>query len=93
MKTKGAPEEVSLRMDVLFCFQIHRKLRTKALVLELLAAICLAVKGGHDIILAAFDFFKVKENKLRKEPNHYAFLPCPTILSSMRWARHGGSRR
>jgi hypothetical protein len=43
---------------------IHRKLRTKALVLELLAAICL-VKGGHDIILAAFDSFKdgMKESK------------------------------
>ena len=36
---------------------IHRKLRTKALVLELLAAICL-LKGGHGIILSAFDFFK-----------------------------------
>lgn len=32
-------------------------LRTKALVLELLAAVCL-VRGGHDIILAAFDNFK-----------------------------------
>ncbi|XP_075415512.1 formin-like protein 1 isoform X2 [Tenrec ecaudatus] len=31
--------------------------RTKALVLELLAAVCL-VRGGHDIILAAFDHFK-----------------------------------
>lgn len=31
--------------------------RTKALVLELLAAICL-VKGGHSIILTAFDNFK-----------------------------------
>ncbi len=31
--------------------------RTKALVLELLAAVCL-VSGGHDIILAAFDNFK-----------------------------------
>ena len=43
---------------------IHRKLRTKALVLELLAAICL-VKGGHDIILSAFDSFKddMKEAK------------------------------
>ena len=43
---------------------IHRKLRTKALVLELLAAICL-VKGGHDIILSAFDSFKddMKETK------------------------------
>lgn len=36
---------------------IHKKLRTKALVLELLAAICL-LKGGHAIILAAFDNFK-----------------------------------
>ncbi|XP_042901544.1 formin-like protein [Parasteatoda tepidariorum] len=35
----------------------HKSLRTKALVLELLAAICL-VKGGHQIILAAFDNFK-----------------------------------
>ena len=31
--------------------------RTKALVLELLAAICL-VKGGHQIILGAFSNFK-----------------------------------
>ena len=36
---------------------VHKKLRTKALVLELLAAICL-LKGGHAIILAAFDNFK-----------------------------------
>merc|ERR550517_646293 len=36
---------------------IHKKLRTKALVLELLAAICL-LKGGHNIILSAFDHFK-----------------------------------
>lgn len=38
-------------MTVLFCP------RTKALVLELLAAVCL-VRGGHEIILAAFDNFK-----------------------------------
>lgn len=36
---------------------IHKSLRTKALVLELLAAICL-VKGGHEITLCAFDNFK-----------------------------------
>lgn len=36
---------------------IHNSLRTKALVLELLAAICL-VKGGHEIILSSFDNFK-----------------------------------
>ncbi|XP_022252041.1 formin-like protein CG32138 [Limulus polyphemus] len=35
----------------------HKSLRTKSLVLELLAAICL-VKGGHEIILYAFDKFK-----------------------------------
>ncbi|KAM6957584.1 formin-like protein 1 [Aplochiton taeniatus] len=35
----------------------NRSPRTKALVLELLAAVCL-VRGGHDIILAAFDHFK-----------------------------------
>ena len=38
---------------------VHQKLRTKALVLELLAAICL-VKGGHEIILAAFDHLKLE---------------------------------
>lgn len=36
---------------------VHKSLRTKALVLELLAAICL-VKGGHEMILSAFDNFK-----------------------------------
>ncbi|GAV07212.1 hypothetical protein RvY_17081 [Ramazzottius varieornatus] len=36
---------------------VHKSLRTKALVLELLAAICL-VKGGHEMILLAFDNFK-----------------------------------
>ena len=46
-------------------FQIHKKLRTKALVLELLAAICL-VKGGHDIILTAFDNFKREMNETRR---------------------------
>lgn len=35
----------------------HVLARTKALVLELLAAVCL-VRGGHEIILAAFDHFK-----------------------------------
>ncbi|XP_066498557.1 formin-like protein 1 [Hoplias malabaricus] len=35
----------------------NRNPRTKALVLELLAAVCL-VRGGHDIIISAFDNFK-----------------------------------
>lgn len=37
------------------CFTLH--CRTKALVLELLAAVCL-VSGGHQVILNAFDNFK-----------------------------------
>lgn len=44
---------------------IHKSLRTKALVLELLAAICL-VKGGHEIILQAFDNFKVMCHEERR---------------------------
>ncbi|XP_033103480.1 formin-like protein 2 isoform X3 [Anneissia japonica] len=36
----------------------HHSPRTKALVLELLAAVCL-VQGGHEIILSAFDNFNV----------------------------------
>ncbi|GCB73383.1 hypothetical protein scyTo_0002514 [Scyliorhinus torazame] len=35
----------------------NKNARTKALVLELLAAVCL-VRGGHDIILSAFENFK-----------------------------------
>uniref|UniRef100_A0A182YPG2 Uncharacterized protein n=1 Tax=Anopheles stephensi TaxID=30069 RepID=A0A182YPG2_ANOST len=44
---------------------IHKSLRTKALVLELLAAICL-VKGGHEIILFAFDNFKIVCSEQRR---------------------------
>jgi formic-like protein len=40
-------------------------LRTKALVLELLAAICL-VKGGHEIILSSFDNFKKVSSEIRR---------------------------
>lgn len=44
---------------------IHKSLRTKALVLELLAAICL-VKGGHEIILSSFDNFKEVCQEMRR---------------------------
>ncbi|XP_051894779.1 formin-like protein 1 isoform X2 [Pristis pectinata] len=45
----------------------NKNARTKALVLELLAAVCL-VRGGHDIILAAFENFKeVCREKVRFE--------------------------
>ncbi|XP_053707786.1 formin-like protein 1 [Synchiropus splendidus] len=46
-----------------------RNPRTKALVLELLAAVCL-VRGGHDIILSAFDNFK----EVSKERNRFEKL-------------------
>ena len=58
-------------------FQVHRKLRTKALVLELLAAICLAVKGGHDIILGAFDYFKREMGEGRRFETLMAFFANP----------------
>lgn len=48
---------------------VHHSLRTKALVLELLAAICL-VKGGHQIILSAFDNFK----EVVQEPRRFHTL-------------------
>lgn len=44
---------------------IHKSLRTKSLVLELLAAICL-VKGGHEIILSSFDNFKIVCQEVRR---------------------------
>ncbi|CAK9292897.1 unnamed protein product [Gordionus sp. m RMFG-2023] len=48
---------------------MHKNYRTKAQVLELLAAVCL-VKGGHDIILAAFDYFK----EVSKEQHRFQTL-------------------
>lgn len=46
--------------------------RTKALVLELLAAVCL-VRGGHEIILSAFDNFKEVRCGARRW--RYAIIP------------------
>lgn len=45
------------RMDQVLSVSLCFPPRTKALVLELLAAVCL-VRGGHEIILSAFDNFK-----------------------------------
>ncbi|XP_055360384.1 formin-like protein 1 isoform X5 [Betta splendens] len=50
MKHPSCVNEIALSLN-------NRNPRTKALVLELLAAVCL-VRGGHDIILSAFDNFK-----------------------------------
>ncbi|XP_008323607.1 formin-like protein 2 isoform X2 [Cynoglossus semilaevis] len=50
MSHPHAVNEIALSLN-------NRNQRTKALVLELLAAVCL-VRGGHEIILMAFDNFK-----------------------------------
>ncbi|TNN03363.1 hypothetical protein fugu_000392 [Takifugu bimaculatus] len=50
MKHPRCVNEITLSLN-------NRNPRTKALVLELLAAVCL-VRGGHDIILSAFDNFQ-----------------------------------
>uniref|UniRef100_A0A336LP78 CSON009963 protein n=1 Tax=Culicoides sonorensis TaxID=179676 RepID=A0A336LP78_CULSO len=56
---------------------IHKSLRTKALVLELLAAICL-VKGGHEIILSAFDNFKIVCHEERRFQTLMNYFMKPT---------------
>ncbi|MEQ2187997.1 hypothetical protein GOODEAATRI_010443, partial [Goodea atripinnis] len=48
---------------------------TKALVLELLAAVCL-VRGGHEIILSAFDNFKEIKRKKICIPAPFLFQVC-----------------
>ncbi|MFT7801070.1 formin-like protein 3 isoform X1 [Arapaima gigas] len=50
MSHPHAVNEIALSLN-------NNNFRTKALVLELLAAVCL-VRGGHEIILSAFDHFK-----------------------------------
>uniref|UniRef100_A0A8C5DAH2 Formin-like protein 2 n=1 Tax=Gouania willdenowi TaxID=441366 RepID=A0A8C5DAH2_GOUWI len=54
MSHPHAVNEIALSLN-------NRNPRTKALVLELLAAVCL-VRGGHEIILSAFDHFKTVQN-------------------------------
>lgn len=56
--------------------------RTKALVLELLAAVCL-VSGGHDIILSAFDNFKDVSTEI-----HFVFIYflCITYIRISVWS-------
>ncbi|NXG91541.1 FMNL3 protein, partial [Stercorarius parasiticus] len=60
MSPPPAVNEIALSLN-------NKNPRTKALVLELLAAVCL-VRGGHEIILAAFDNFKeVRRERGRQE--------------------------
>lgn len=54
--------------------------RTKALVLELLAAVCL-VRGGHEIILSAFDNFKEVRSARTDKPRQAREFPSVCAVS------------
>lgn len=56
--------------------------RTKALVLELLAAVCL-VRGGHEIILAAFDHFKEVKKDILPSFIHFIYFNLMHIKKKM----------
>lgn len=55
---------------------LHHSLRTKALVLELLAAICL-VKGGHELIINAFDRFRTEYKETQRFQLLFSFFRYP----------------
>lgn len=57
--------------------------RTKALVLELLAAVCL-VRGGHEIILSAFDNFKEVPEAASRRPRPTQH-PSEVVLCMIVW--------
>ncbi|XP_059896241.1 formin-like protein 2 isoform X2 [Gadus macrocephalus] len=66
MSHAHAVNEIALSLN-------NKNPRTKALVLELLAAVCL-VRGGHEIILSAFDNFQevcVEEQRFEKLMEHF----------------------
>uniref|UniRef100_A0A8C1TUS1 Formin-like 2a n=1 Tax=Cyprinus carpio TaxID=7962 RepID=A0A8C1TUS1_CYPCA len=66
MSHPHAVNEIALSLN-------NKNPRTKALVLELLAAVCL-VRGGHEIILSAFDHFKevcLEDQRFEKLMEHF----------------------
>ncbi|KAF4798571.1 hypothetical protein TURU_062933 [Turdus rufiventris] len=90
MSHPHAVNEIALSLN-------NKNPRMKALVLELLAAVCL-VRGGHEIILAAFDNFKeFKARSQHRIPAHswiwvqgqvLALDPSEMLLPSMEsWHR------
>ncbi|KPP77435.1 Formin-like protein 2-like [Scleropages formosus] len=64
MSHPHAVNEIALSLN-------NKNPRTKALVLELLAAVCL-VRGGHEIILSAFDNFKEVRGLSRPNDSQFA---------------------
>lgn len=63
------------------CINVNRLFRTKALVLELLAAVCL-VRGGHDIILAAFDNFKEVSRVIAVADSHFMYFSGVSLVAA-----------
>ncbi|XP_009462585.1 PREDICTED: formin-like protein 3 [Nipponia nippon] len=77
MSHPHAVNEIALSLN-------NKNPRTKALVLELLAAVCL-VRGGHEIILAAFDNFK----EVRGERSWLGWRGDRTRLGWGHWGHWG----
>uniref|UniRef100_A0AC35TXE7 Formin-like protein n=1 Tax=Rhabditophanes sp. KR3021 TaxID=114890 RepID=A0AC35TXE7_9BILA len=72
MNNKNGFNMVFNNPQAIYCITrgiLHQSLRTKALVMELLAAICL-VKGGHELIIDSFNRFKYDH----KETIRFQFL-------------------
>ncbi|VDK82843.1 unnamed protein product [Litomosoides sigmodontis] len=59
---------------------LHQSLRTKALALELLAAICL-VNGGHDLIINAFNRFRSEYKETYRFQLLFSYFMKPTEFS------------
>lgn len=60
----------------LVCSILHPSLRTKTSVLILLAAICL-VKGGHELIIQAFNRFKIEYCEIHRFQTLFQFFRDP----------------
>ncbi|TKR76377.1 hypothetical protein L596_017522 [Steinernema carpocapsae] len=55
---------------------LHQSLRTKSLVVELLAAICM-VGGGHELVVEAFDRFRLEYKETRRFQTLYTYFRNP----------------
>uniref|UniRef100_A0A1I7ZN50 GBD/FH3 domain-containing protein n=1 Tax=Steinernema glaseri TaxID=37863 RepID=A0A1I7ZN50_9BILA len=55
---------------------LHQSLRTKALVVELLAAICM-VTGGHEVVIEAFNRFRVEYKEVHRFQTLFGFFKNP----------------
>ncbi len=83
------PGEKTMHVCVFECFvstllYVHTcvfMFRTKALVLELLAAVCL-VRGGHEMIIAAFNNFKEvrKDSSISLFSSSSLHLQCVSLV-------------